>query len=327
LLSKPYALDTLEYACTASLGVTLIRGDGSSADDMLKQADIAMYQAKAAGRNAFRFYSAYMQDAIQSRALLEQELHVAAGLNQFVLHYQQQIDGNDAVVGAEALIRWNHPTRGTVVPDQFIPFAEETGLITEIGTWVIENACAQLNRWARDSHMAHLTLSLNVSAHQFRQATFVSTVLQAMHRHAVNPARLMLEITESVMLDNIDASITKMDELVAAGVRFALDDFGTGHSSLSYLTRLPISQLKIAQPFIDNIGTNASDAVVIQTIVGMAKNLGLEVIAEGVETQSQRDYLAAHGCQLCQGFLFSRPLPVAEFHASLAERATSPWAN
>jgi EAL domain-containing protein (putative c-di-GMP-specific phosphodiesterase class I) len=166
-----------------------------------------------------------------------------------------------------------------------------------------------------------LTLSLNVSAHQFKQASFVETVRLAMHRHGVNPARLMLEITESVMLDNVDASITKMDELVRAGVRFALDDFGTGHSSLSYLTRLPISQLKIAQPFIDNIGTNASDAVVIQTIVGMAKNLGLEVIAEGVETQAQREYLAAHGCQLCQGFLFSRPLPAAEFHASLAPSA------
>ena len=321
LLSKPYALDTLEYACTASLGITLIRGDGSSADEMLKQADIAMYQAKAAGRNAFRFYSAYMQHAIQSRALLEQELHVAAGLNQFALYYQQQVDANDAVVGAEALIRWNHPTRGPVQPDQFIPFAEETGLIAEIGAWVLENACAQLKRWAGDRNTAHLTLSLNVSAHQFKQASFVETVRLAMHRHGVNPARLMLEITESVMLDNVDASITKMDELVRAGVRFALDDFGTGHSSLSYLTRLPISQLKIAQPFIDNIGTNASDAVVIQTIVGMAKNLGLEVIAEGVETQAQRDYLAAHGCQLCQGFLFSRPLPAAEFHASLAPSA------
>ena len=321
LLSKPYALDTLEYACTASLGITLILGDGSSADEMLKQADIAMYQAKASGRNAFRFYSAHMQHAIRSRALLEQELHVAAGLNQFALYYQQQVDSNDAVVGAEALIRWNHPTHGPVQPDQFIPFAEETGHIAEIGAWVLENACAQLNRWASDRNTAHLTLSLNVSAHQFKQATFVATVRQAMHRHGVNPARLMLEITETVMLDNVDASISKMDALVRSGVRFALDDFGTGHSSLSYLTRLPISQLKIAQPFIDNIGTNASDAVVIQTIVGMAKNLGLEVIAEGVETQAQRDYLAAQGCQLCQGFLFSRPLPAVEFHASLASRA------
>jgi len=318
LLSKPYALDALEYACTASLGITLIRGDGSSADEMLKQADIAMYQAKAAGRNAFRFYSAYMQDAIQSRALLEQELHVAVGLNQFTLYYQQQVDGDDVVVGAEALIRWNHPTRGVVLPDQFIPFAEETGLITAIGTWVIESACAQLRRWADDTTTAQLTLSLNVSAHQFRQATFVSSVRQAMQRHSVNPDRLMLEITESVMLDNVDASITKMNELVRAGVRFALDDFGTGHSSLSYLTRLPIAQLKIAQPFINNIDANASDAVVIQTIVGMAKNLGLEVIAEGVETERQRRYLAEQGCQLCQGYLFSRAVPSEDFQASLA---------
>ncbi len=317
LLGHAYMLDALEYACTASLGITLINGDGSPADELLKQADIAMYQAKAAGRNAFRFYSAYMEDAIQSRALLEQELHAAAGLNQFALHYQQQVNADNIVVGAEALIRWNHPERGIVLPDKFIPFAEETGLITQIGAWVVENACEQLGRWATDSETAHLSLSLNVSAQQFRQPTFVATVRMALARHAVDPERLMLEITESVMLDDVDASIAKMDELVRIGVRFSLDDFGTGHSSLSYLTRLPISQLKIAQPFIDNIGTNASDAVVIQTIVGMARNLGLEVIAEGVETQAQRDFLAAHGCNLCQGFLFGRAVSAAAFRASI----------
>ncbi len=324
LLALPYALDAIEYACTASLGITVINGDNSPAEDILKQADIAMYQAKAAGRNAFRFYSSYMQEAIESRAQLEQDLHLAAGLNQFVLYYQKQVDEVDAVVGVEALIRWEHPSRGIVMPGQFIPFAEEAGLISEIGAWVIEATCAQLEQWARHESTARLVLSLNVSAQQFKQPSFVQMVLQAISRHAVDPTRLMLEITESVMLEDVDASIHKMNQLVSEGMRFSLDDFGTGYSSLSYLTRLPIAQLKIAQAFINNIGTSESDAVVIQTIVGMAKNLGLEVIAEGVETKAQRDYLAAHGCRLCQGYFFSDPVPVNVFEASLLQTAPQP---
>ena len=316
-LAEPYCLDHYEYTTTASLGITLLNGDDSSADDVLRHADIAMYQAKDSGRNTVRFYNPYMQSVINKRVELEKDLRAALVLNQFQLHYQLQVDNQGYTVGAEALIRWFHPERGLVMPGEFIPFAEETGIIASIGKWVLEAACAQLKRWADHPQTHHLRLSLNVSALQFKQVDFATQVLDTITRSGANPRQLTLELTESVMLNDVEDSIMKMQAISACGVGFSIDDFGTGHSSLSYLTRLPFAQLKIAQPFVEKIGAKTSDAVVVQTIIGMAKNLGIEVIAEGVETDEQHAFLAKQGCLLFQGYLFGRPVPIEDFERKL----------
>lgn len=316
-LAEPYLLDQYEYTTTASLGVTLLSGDDTSADDVLRHADIAMYQAKDSGRNAVRFYNPNMQSVINTRVELEKDLRAALALNQFQLHYQLQVDDRRNIVGAEALIRWFHPERGLVMPGEFIPFAEETGHIAAIGMWVLNAACAQLKRWTDHPQNHYLHLSLNVSALQFKQADFATQVIDAVLRSGGNPRRLTLELTESVMLNDVEDSIRKMQAIGECGVRFSIDDFGTGHSSLSYLTRLPFAQLKIAQPFVEKIGSKTSDAVVVQTIIGMAKNLGIEVIAEGVATEEQRAFLAKYGCRLFQGYLFGRPVPIDEFERKL----------
>ena len=316
-LAEPYLLDRYEYSTTASMGVTLLSGDDTSADDVLRQADIAMYQAKDSGRNAVRFYNPNMQSVINKRVELAKDLRAALAHNQFRLHYQLQMDDRRQIVGAEALIRWFHPERGLVMPGEFIPFAEETGLIAAIGMWVLNAACAQLKRWADHPQTHHLRLSLNVSARQFKQADFATQVIDTVMRSGANPRQLTLELTESVMLNDVEDSIKKMQAIGECGVRFSIDDFGTGHSSLSYLTRLPFAQLKIAQPFVEKIGSKTSDAVVVQTIIGMARNLGIEVIAEGVETELQHAFLAKHGCLLFQGYLFGRPVPIDEFESKL----------
>ena len=217
------------------------------------------------------------------------------------------------------MIRWQHPQRGLVSPMQFIPLAEETGMILIIGKWVLESACAQLDAWKTDPLTHKLQLAVNVSACQFRQPDFVEQVRQILHRYALNPDRLKLELTENIMLDSIDETIIKMQSLRKDGVRFSMDDFGTGYSSLSYLTQLPFDQLKIDQSFVRNIGVKHSDAVIVQTIIGMANNLGMEVIAEGVETEEQRAFLEQHGCTLCQGYLFGKPVPIEEFESLLKQ--------
>lgn len=317
ILSQPYVLESHEYLSTVSIGVTLFNSAGNSPDDLVKQADIAMYQAKAAGRNAIRFYDPQMQLAINERVLLEKDMRAASLQKQFTLYYQKQVAQDGSTVGAEALIRWPHHTRGLVMPGEFIPMAEETGLIVQIGIWVLETACTQLKRWESNAATRDLQLSINVSAHQFRQPNFVDLVTGTLQRIGVQPNRLTLELTESVMLDSVYDSIEKVKALGDIGVRFSIDDFGTGHSSLSYLSKLPIAQLKIAQPFVESIGASASDAVIIHTIIGMAQNLGIEVIAEGVETEAQRTFLLEHGCSLCQGYLFGRPVPIEEFERSI----------
>lgn len=316
-LNQPYLLETSEYSSTVSMGVTFFSSAGNSPDTIVKHADIAMYQAKAAGRNAIRFYDPAMQSAITERVLLERDIRSAVMRGQFVLHFQRQVTHDGRTVGAEALIRWPHPTRGMVTPSEFIPMADETGLIVQIGLWVLDSACKQLKAWESDAKTRDLQLSINVSANQFRQPNFVELVTSTLRDTGARANSLTLELTESVLLESIQDSIEKINLLGDIGVRFAIDDFGTGYSSLAYLSTLPIAQLKIAQPFVENIGSNPTGAVIIQTIIGMAQNLGLEVIAEGVETEAQRAFLEAHGCPMCQGYLFGKPMPLAEFEQSL----------
>jgi diguanylate cyclase (GGDEF)-like protein len=324
-LNYPYQLATHTYRNTPSVGAALFGAENLTAADLLKQADIAMYQVKSQGRNGLCFFDPQMQAAISARAQMEEDLHAALVNGQFELHYQPQIELAGRVVGAEVLIRWRHPVRGLVPPFEFIRVAEESELILPIGLWVLRTACRQLAAWQEEAALGWaLHLSVNVSARQFRQPTFVAEVAQVMLETGVNPHLLKLELTESLVLDNVDDTIAKMTELKALGVRFSVDDFGTGYSSLAYLTSLPLDQLKIDQSFVRNIGIKESDGVIVQTIIGMARNLGLEVIAEGVETPAQREFLARHGCTLYQGYLLGKPAPLAEFEALLAVASCSP---
>ena len=316
-ISQSYLLQGYEYHSSTSIGISLFHHQECTMDELLKRADTAMYQAKVAGRKTKRFYDPAMQVALESRTALENDLRRARAENQFMLYYQMQVDHSGKIVGAEALIRWQHPQRGLVSPFQFIPLAEETGMILAIGQWVLETACAQLNAWQAAPLTDKLQIAVNVSASQFRQLDFVEQVRQTMRRHELNPDRLKLELTESIMLDNIEDTIVKMKTLRMEGVRFSMDDFGTGYSSLAYLTQLPFDQLKIDQSFVRNIGVKHSDAVIVQTIIGMAKNLGMEVLAEGVETEEQRLFLEQHGCSLYQGYLFGKPVPIEQFEALL----------
>jgi diguanylate cyclase (GGDEF)-like protein len=314
-LNQPYQLDTHDYHSTSSIGGTLFNGHEQSTEELIKQADIAMYHAKSLGRNVLCFFETKMQASVSARATLQSGLRLGLKENQFMLYYQPQVYKNCQVIGAEVLIRWQHPLRGLVFPVDFIGLAEETGLILPIGQWVLETACAQIKVWESSADAQHLQLAVNVSARQFRQVNFVKQVNQALCFSAINPDRLKLELTESLVLDDIDETIRKMNALREIGVRFSIDDFGTGHSSLAYLTKLPLDQLKIDQSFIHNIGVKTTDAVIVQTIIGMANNLGLEVIAEGVETEAQRIFLEQHNCQACQGYLFSKPIPVEQFES------------
>ena len=312
-LNQPYRLGQHTLPSTPSIGVTLFNGHEQALDDLLKQADIAMYQAKTSGRNAIRFYDPVMQATIAARTALENDLRDALDNGQFTLFYQAQVDTQDAVVGAEVLLRWQHPVRGLVPPMEFIPLTEETGLILPIGQWVLHAACAQLTAWQAHPQLQALELAVNVSARQFRDIDFVRKVAQVLGETGARPDRLKLELTESLVLDDVQDTIAKMEQLKALGVRFSMDDFGTGQSSLSYLTRLPLDQLKIDQSFVRNIGVKASDGIIIQTIIGLASKLGMQVIAEGVETAAQRGFLQQHGCDVCQGYLLGRPLPVERF--------------
>ena len=313
-LAQPYQLDDQGHHSSASIGVTLFGGvQRESVEEPLKRAELAMYQAKAAGRNSLRFFEPEMQTAVTTRATLEADLREAVNSGQFFLHYQPQ-GGEDArLSGVEALLRWQHPHRGVVSPLEFIPIAETSGLILPLGRWVLETACKQLATWATRPEMSHLTMAVNVSARQFMQAEFVEEVLTILHASGAKPECLKLELTESVLVDNVEEIIRKMNALKAKGVGFSLDDFGTGYSSLSYLKRLPLDQLKIDQSFVRDILTDPNDAAIAKMVVVLAESLGLSVIAEGVETEAQREFLAGMGCNNYQGYLFSRPLPIQEF--------------
>ena len=312
-ISQPCSLMGFEHRCSASMGISLFRNKDMAVEELLKCTDIALYQAKRKGRNTLLFYDPAMQAALEIRTTLENDLRHALDAKQLTLYYQVQVDQAGQICGAEVLLRWLHPQRGLVSPMDFIPLAEETGLILPIGKWVIDSACAQLKLWDADPVMSKLQLAVNVSAPQFHQADFVDQVRQTLSRHSLNPGRLKLELTESLVLDDVNDTTLKMQQLREIGVLFSMDDFGTGYSSLSYLTKLPIDQLKIDQSFVRNIDVTKSDAVIVQTIIGMANNLGIECIAEGVETEDQRNFLARHGCNHYQGYLFGRPEPLAEF--------------
>ena len=326
-LNQPFRLGAHLHNSTPSIGAAVFGEGPKDAAELLKQADIAMYQIKASGRNALKFFSVNMLATITNRALAESELRTALVLDQFELHYQGQFDADNQAVGAEALVRWQHPQRGLLFPSDFIELAEETGLIVSLGYWVLSGACNQLKRWEAVPGRADLVLAVNVSARQFRQADFVSQVKSLLRETAANPKRLKLELTESLVLGNVQDTIEKMNLLKAIGVRFAIDDFGTGQSSLTYLTQLPLNQLKIDQSFVRNIGLHKADAIIINTIIGMAASLGLEVLAEGVETPAQRDFLQTHGCGLFQGYLFSRPASLAEFELQLDAITAAPLAQ
>ncbi len=318
-LNRPYDLAGHEYHNTPSIGITLFEDHQNSVDELMKHADLAMYEAKKAGRNTLRFFDPRMQATISARAVLEQDLREGLKAQQFLLFYQPQVDAAGRITGMEALVRWQHPQRGLVSPALFIPLAEETGLIAPLGQWVLETACNQLVAWAAQADRAHLTIAVNVSARQFRQPDFVEQVLGVLKRSGANPHQLKLELTESLLLDNVEEIISKMTALKACGIGFSLDDFGTGYSSLAYLKRLPLDQLKIDQSFVRDLLTDPNDAAIARTIVALAQSLGLSVIAEGVETRAQRDCLAAQGCHAYQGYLFGRPLPLADFELLLSQ--------
>ncbi len=321
-IRQPYILVATEFGhSSASIGVALFSPGQHSTEELIKQADVAMYQAKDAGRNTMRFYDAEMQARLVDRAAMEEDLRQAMTLGQLTLHYQPQVDSAGRVVGAEVLVRWLHPQRGLVAPAQFIPLAEEVGLIAAIGSWVLEATCLQLARWAMQPTLSGLTLSVNVSSHQFRQSEFVDRVTQILSHTGADPRCLRLELTESIMVRDVDHVVAKMRALRDQGVGFSLDDFGTGYSSLAYLKRLPIDQLKIDQGFVRDILSDHNDAAIAKMVIALADSMGLSVIAEGVETQEQRDCLAALGCHEYQGYLFGRPVPVKDFEASLLRAA------
>ena len=315
--APPFMLAGREHRSTPSIGITLFGHDGQSVEDLLKQADLAMYQAKAAGRNTLRMFDEGMQAAVDARAAMESDLRAALEQRQFTLHYQPVVGSNGLVIGAEALVRWKHPVRGQISPGQFIPIAEATRLIVPLGLWVLDTACAQLAKWGASEATRHLSLAVNVSAHQFMEPDFVSQVEAALQRSGANPECLKLELTESLLADNIDDVIHKMTALRSRGVAFSLDDFGTGYSSLSYLKLLPLAHLKIDQSFVRDLLVDPNDAAIARTIVALGASLGLAVIAEGVETDGQHQFLLAMGCETYQGYLFARPVPIDEFESLL----------
>jgi diguanylate cyclase (GGDEF)-like protein/PAS domain S-box-containing protein len=316
-LSQPYLLAGNEYHSTTSIGITLFSDHDHTQEELLKQADIAMYQAKKAGRNTLRFFDPQMPDAINVRADLESELRKALVNRQFHLYYQIQVDDSHRPLGAEVLIRWIHPERGLVSPVKFIPLAEETGLILPIGQWVLDTACAQLAAWQQDDLTSDLVLAVNVSAKQFHQYDFVAQVQATLQQYGINPKLLKLELTESLLLNDIEDIITKMNALSEIGCQLSLDDFGTGYSSLQYLKRLPLDQLKIDQSFVRDLASDNSDKAIVRTIIAMAHSLKLEVIAEGVETEEQRQFLLKKGCTHYQGYLFGKPVPIDQFEVML----------
>ena len=302
-----------EYRCTASIGAALICGRETSEDSLLQQADLALYEAKDTGRNCLRFYDPEMQSSVVERAALEGDLRLAIECDHLVLHYQPQVHADGRIVGAEALVRWNHPERGLVSPAAFIPLAEETGLILPLGYWVLDNVCVTLSEWADRPELAELTIAVNVSARQFHSPDFVDQVFSILAKTRANPERLKLELTESLLVENVQEIIEKMRALKSKGISFSLDDFGTGYSSLSYLKLLPLEQLKIDQSFVRDILVDPNDAAIATTIIALAESLGLQAIAEGVETAKQKEFLAISGCHGYQGYFFSRPLPVTDF--------------
>jgi diguanylate cyclase (GGDEF)-like protein len=322
-LGQPYELANQPYHGTCSIGITLLRDHENSLPDLLKQADLAMYQAKAAGRNTLCFFDPQMQAAALAKAALSSALRQALHEQQFVLHYQPQVLASGQVIGVEALLRWRLPTGELRGPDSFIAQAEESGLILPLGQWVIEQACRQLALWAGQAHLRSLTLSVNVSTRQFLQPSFVEQVLQAVARHGVQAQQIELEITESLLATDLEGTIARMRLLRQAGLGLAIDDFGMGYSALSCLKHMPLQRLKIDRSFVTDMAGDPRDAAIARTIVQLARNLGLQVTAEGVETAEQLQMLSEAGCRVFQGFLFSPALPVEQLEAFVQEAAVA----
>ncbi|MEX8500274.1 EAL domain-containing protein [Leptothrix ochracea] len=317
-LHQPYNLSVRsdiqpDHRSSASIGVALFSGENVSIETLIKQADVALYQAKDAGRSAIRFFNPAMQAAINTRIAMELALRQALKDGEFRIHYQPQVDAQGHVIGAEALIRWDHPVQGLLLPDTFIPLAEETGLIVDIGQWVLDNVCAQLKLWQDDPAHRCARIAVNVSARQFHQPDFVDRVRRSLASSGANPQGLKLELTETIVVERIDEVVQRMEQLHLLGVTFSLDDFGIGYSSLSYLKRLPLDEIKIDQTFVRDVMDDSNDAAIVQAILAMSTSLGLRVIAEGVENTAQRDFLKEHGCQGYQGHLYSRPVPIADW--------------
>lgn len=318
-LRRSYSLGRLHHYSTASIGVALFGWTPESPEEPMKRANLAISKARAMGGNTACFFQRKMQCFLERRVELEAAIRKGLAHDEFLLYFQPQVvereEGHRRIVGAETLIRWRHPTQGMISPGEFIPVAEDSGLILDLGKLVLTAACRQLAQWGSNPHFEHLTLAVNVSARQFHQQDFVATVLQILANTGASAKRLKLELTEGMLVTNIDDVVVKMKSLKAVGVSFALDDFGTGYSSLSYLKRLPLDQLKIDQSFIQEILDDPNDAAIARTVIGLADSLGLSIIAEGVETQEQRKFLASEGCIAYQGYLFSRPVPIHDFEA------------
>jgi diguanylate cyclase (GGDEF)-like protein/PAS domain S-box-containing protein len=322
-ISDSETVSTIEYHTSCSVGFVMFSGSDVGAEELLKYADLAMYHSKKMGRNHISSFEPTMQKALMERTQLEADLRQSiVNGGEFELHYQAQVDCDGKILGAEALLRWNHPVRGRVNPADFIPLAEETGMIVAVGTWVLEKGCETLAQWAKNPQTQHLKLAINVSSRQLSQDNFVHQVIESLALTGANPYLLKLEITESMVVDNVQETITKMHELKELGISFSMDDFGTGYSSLSYLQKLPLDQLKIDQSFVRNLSFDGHDSAIVKTIINLGENLSLNIIAEGVETKMQCDYLSNFGCLIFQGYLFSRPLPEDEFMAMVNEKAT-----
>jgi diguanylate cyclase (GGDEF)-like protein/PAS domain S-box-containing protein len=318
-LSEPYELNGYQHHGTCSIGITCFGLREQSVGDLLKQADLAMYQAKASGRNTLCFFDPMMQAAATANAALSSELRRALHESEFVLHYQPQVGDDHQMFAAEALIRWQHPQRGLVMPGEFIAQAEESGFILLLGRWVLETACAQLAAWASRPETAHLLIAVNVSVRQFRHPEFVDLVMQIIKDSGIQAKRLKLELTESLLASDMEVTIAKMGMLKDAGVTLSIDDFGMGYSALSYLKYLPLDQLKIDRTFVKDVLTDPNDAAIARTIIGLAQSLGLGVIAEGVENEAQRALLARFGCECYQGYLYCAALPIDELEAFMAK--------
>jgi len=318
-LRQPFRCGEIDYTSSASIGVALFDASNPTPENILKQADLAMYRAKAEGRNGLRFFDQSMQVAADERLNLEHDMRVCLRTEKFVLYFQPQVEADKGIVGAEVLLRWFHPQLGTINPCIFIPIAEASGIILPLGAWILEQACAQLHRWSKLPATAGLTLSVNVSVRQFTDPDFVESTLELVARSRANPALLRLEVTESLLAENMDGIIASMLQLRQAGITFALDDFGTGYSSLSYLQRMPLDEVKIDRSFVAGLADGGSSATIARTIIALADALDVEIIAEGVETVEQQELLVSFGCIRYQGYLFGKPLPLAGFEAALAQ--------
>lgn len=319
LLQEPYQLKWAEHKSSASAGITLFNGENISIDTLMKQAELAMYQSKESGKNEFKFFEPSMESSLKERAEIEKELREAIHNEEFALYYQAQIDDYKKIEGAEALVRWNHPTKGLISPLVFIPIAEESDIILKLGDWILKSACNELYRWSKIDAMKEISLAINISVKQFSQNNFVKNTLSIIEKSGANPRLIKLEITESMLVEDKVSIIEKMGKLKEIGIRFSLDDFGTGYSSLSYLKQLPIDQLKIDQSFVKDILIDKNDAIICKSTIAIAQSMGLNVIAEGVETTEQKEMLHTLGCPAFQGYLFSKPIPSKEFETFVME--------